>query len=48
MAMSLRDWNLVGVSRKGSAAAAEGSKDLHTRRLARLFDDLFTYAKVNA
>lgn len=48
MAMSLRSWNLVGVSRKGSAAAAEGSHDLHKRRLKELFSELFAYAKVNA
>lgn len=49
MAMALRDWNLIGISRQGSAAAAEGSKNLHTRRLAQLFEDLLTtYAKVNA
>jgi 2-oxoglutarate dehydrogenase E1 component len=48
MAMNLRDWNLIGISRPSSAAAAEGSKNLHTRRLARLFNDLFAYAKVNA
>jgi 2-oxoglutarate dehydrogenase E1 component len=48
MAMSLRELNLTGICRYGSAAAAEGSHDLHKRRLARLFDELFVYAKVNA
>ena len=48
MAMELRDKNLIGISRKGSAAAAEGSHDLHKRRLAQLFEDLFAYANVNA
>ncbi len=47
MAMELRDWNLIGVSRHGSAAAAEGSKDLHERRLGELFSDLFHYGKSN-
>jgi len=46
MAMNLRSVNLQGVSRKSSAATAEGSKDLHVKRLKRLFDDLFQYAKV--
>lgn len=48
MAMALRDKNLVGISRKSSAAAAEGSHDLHKRRLAHLFEELFKYAKVKA
>lgn len=48
MAMELRELNLIGVSRKPSAAAAEGSHDLHKRRLASLFDNLFKYAKVKA
>lgn len=48
MAMALRDKNLKGVCRKPSAAAAEGSHDLHKRRLERLFDELFAFAKVNA
>ena len=47
MAMELRDWNLTGVSRKSSAAAAEGSKDLHERRLKDLFNELFEYGKTN-
>lgn len=48
MAMALRDKNLIGVCRLPSAAAAEGSHDLHKRRLERLFDELFSYAKVKA
>lgn len=48
MAMKLRDWNLIGISRGSSAAAAEGSKDLHKRRLNQLFTDLFEHANVNA
>ena len=46
MAMELRELNLIGVSRDASAAAAEGSHDLHKRRLAKLFVDLFAYATV--
>jgi 2-oxoglutarate dehydrogenase complex dehydrogenase (E1) component-like enzyme len=46
MAMELKDLNLIGVSRNASAATAEGSHDLHKRRLAKLFDDLFAYASV--
>jgi len=47
MAMMLRDWNLTGISRRSSAAAAEGSHDLHKRRLKQLFDELFEYGKTN-
>lgn len=45
MAMKLRDLNLTGVCRYSSAAAAEGSHDLHKRRLERLFNELFEYGK---
>ncbi|MCR9172451.1 MAG: 2-oxoglutarate dehydrogenase E1 component [bacterium] len=45
MAMQLRDLNLTGVCRHASAAAAEGSHDLHKRRLERLFNALFEYGK---
>ena len=48
MAMALRDKNLIGICRLASAAAAEGSHDLHKRRLERLFDELFSYAQVKA
>jgi 2-oxoglutarate dehydrogenase E1 component len=48
MAMELREMNLTGVCRLPSAAAAEGSHDLHKRRLERLFNELFEYAKVKA
>ena len=48
MAMALRDKNLIGVCRLASAAAAEGSHDLHKRRLERLFNELFSYAQVKA
>lgn len=46
MAMELRDLNLTGICRRSSAAAAEGSHDLHKRRLERLFSELFEYGKV--
>ncbi len=45
MAMQLRDLNLTGICRYSSAAAAEGSHDLHKRRLERLFSELFEYGK---
>ena len=48
MAMQLRAHNLIGICRYPSAAAAEGSHDLHKRRLGRLFNELFAYAKVKA
>ena len=48
MAMALRELNLIGISRYPSAASAEGSHDLHKRRLERLFNELFEYAKVKA
>jgi 2-oxoglutarate dehydrogenase E1 component len=46
MAMSLRKLNLVGICRPASAASAEGSKKLHEKRLAKLFNEIFSYAKV--
>lgn len=48
MAMALRNLNLIGINRPASAAAAEGSKALHLRRLEKLYSDLFHYAKVKA
>lgn len=45
MAMELREYNLIGICRRPSAAAAEGSHDLHKRRLNRLFSELFEYGK---
>jgi 2-oxoglutarate dehydrogenase E1 component len=44
IAMELRELNLIGICRKASAAAAEGSHDLHKRRLANLFNELFQFA----
>jgi 2-oxoglutarate dehydrogenase E1 component len=46
MAMSMRHLNLIGVHRGASAAAAEGSKKLHEKRLEKLYKDLFQYAKI--
>ncbi len=53
MAMAMRDWKgpgekLHGIFRQSSAATAEGSHDLHKRRLESLFEQLFKYAKVKA
>lgn len=47
MAMELRELNLIGVCRHASAAAAEGSHDLHKRRLERLYNELFEYSTAN-
>ncbi|MBU2020379.1 MAG: 2-oxoglutarate dehydrogenase E1 component, partial [Bacteroidetes bacterium] len=46
MAMSFREIPFIGITRPASAAAAEGSKKLHERRLKQLFDNLFQFAKV--
>jgi 2-oxoglutarate dehydrogenase E1 component len=46
IAMSLRKLNLIGICRPASAASAEGSKKLHEKRLAKLFNEIFSYAKV--
>src|SRR5690606_27595525 len=48
MAMKMRDKNIIGVTRPESAAAAEGSKELHLKRLAGLWKNLFRFATVNA
>ena len=48
MAMNLRHIDLKVVSRKDSAAPAAGAKEIHLRRLKRLFDSLFEYAQVKA
>lgn len=48
MAMKMRDKNINGVTRPESAAAAEGSKELHLKRLAALWKNLFQFAKVKA
>lgn len=48
MAMKMRSKNLIGVTRPASAAAAEGSKELHLKRLAALWKNLFQFASVKA
>ncbi len=48
IAMKMRHIPFQGVCRMASAAAAEGSKKLHERRLKQLYADLFKYAKVKA
>ena len=48
MAMSLPEIGFKGISRKASAAVAEGSHELHEKRLQKLFEDLFKFAKVAA
>lgn len=48
VAMNLRKIPFVGIMRRSSAAAAEGSKKLHEKRLKQLFADLFQYARVKA
>ena len=45
-AMQLRHLPIVGVCRQASAASAEGSSQLHKKRLNVLFDELFKFAKV--
>ena len=45
-AMALRHLPIIGVSRNASAASAEGSSQLHKKRLKNLFDELFKYASV--
>jgi len=48
IAMKLRHIPFQGISRDASAAAAEGSKKLHERRLKKLFADVFEFASVVA
>jgi 2-oxoglutarate dehydrogenase E1 component len=48
MAMSMRSIPLIGITRHGTAAAAEGSKKLHEKRLKQLYEDLFAYGKPTA
>lgn len=48
IAMAMRSKNLIGITRPSAAASAEGSKKLHEKRLAKLFKDLFQFAKVTA
>jgi 2-oxoglutarate dehydrogenase E1 component len=46
MAMSLRHIPFIGICRNSTAAAAEGSKKLHEKRLKQLFSDVFQFARV--
>jgi len=46
IAMSMRDIPFIGICRHATAAAAEGSKKLHEKRLKQLFEDLFAFANV--
>lgn len=48
IAMNLRHIPFIGITRPASAAAAEGSKKLHERRLKQLFADVFQFASVTA
>ena len=45
IAMSMRHLPIQGICRSASAASAEGSKKLHEIRLAKLFSDIFAFAK---
>jgi 2-oxoglutarate dehydrogenase E1 component len=48
MAMNLRQIDLKCVSIPGSASPAAGAKEIHLRRLKKLFNDLFQFAEVPA
>ncbi len=45
MAMNFNEVKLIGICRPASAAAAEGSKKLHEKRLDHLYERLFSYSK---
>ena len=47
-AMALRHLPIIGISRNASAASAEGSSQLHKKRLQLLFNELFKFASVKA
>jgi 2-oxoglutarate dehydrogenase E1 component len=47
-AMQFRHLPIVGVCRNASAASAEGSSQLHKKRLKQLFDELFKFASVGS
>jgi 2-oxoglutarate dehydrogenase complex dehydrogenase (E1) component-like enzyme len=42
----MRHLPIIGIHRNSTAAAAEGSKKLHEKRLKQLLADLFKFAKV--
>ncbi|MES2798650.1 MAG: 2-oxoglutarate dehydrogenase E1 component [Bacteroidota bacterium] len=46
IAMAMREIPFIGITRNATAAAAEGSKKLHEKRLKQLFADVFHYGKV--
>jgi 2-oxoglutarate dehydrogenase E1 component len=46
MAMNFRELNMDVVARPASAATAAGAKEIHLRRLKRLYDGIFSYSKV--
>lgn len=46
VAMQLRHIDLKVVARPASAAPAEGAKAIHLRRLAKLYDNLFSYSAI--
>jgi 2-oxoglutarate dehydrogenase E1 component len=46
IAMSMRDIPFIGICRNATAAAAEGSKKLHEKRLKQLFADVFQFAQI--
>ena len=44
VSMKLRNENIIGICRPASAASAEGSKNLHEKRLELLFQEIFSYS----
>jgi len=46
IAMAMREIPFIGITRPPAAAAAEGSKQLHEKRLKALLNEIFSYAKV--
>ena len=48
IAMSMRTVPFIGICKDATAAAAEGSKKLHEKRLKKLFADVFQFANVKA
>ena len=44
VAMKFRNENIIGICRPASAASAEGSKNLHEKRLELLFQEIFSYS----
>ncbi len=46
-AMQMRHLPVIGVTRQASAATAEGSSQLHKKRLNKLFEDLFQFANIS-